>query len=1012
MNAPRFLLLEALASATAEAPLARRLLVVPRMAVGRELLRALTLSGVDWVGWDVATPVRLAGDIVAGSLSVDGLTLADAYEAAALLDRAVDAALAGADGNLAALLDAPGLRRAIAKSVYALRVGGVDAALLEQAQLRDDDKRTQVAQILAGYETLLADSARVDAAALLQRAVRMIRDGAPLPADAIWIVPGQDARGLPGQLLHILLDRGARVLAADPVVGMSAPRSVLRAPPASAVSPLSFLHQPASGMAGDDVVARPALFKAASVTAELREVLRRVVAMGAAWDEVEIVAADAVEYGVALDGLARQLDVPVTWATGLPVARTMPGRAVLRLLEWLERGMPADVLRRLLESGDVDCGDDVSGAGVARCLRGLRVGAGRVRYVPAMERRLAEIEASGEDEAAAARERAELRALREVFDALTAPLPTGDATAPADVAAAMLALLARLRVRSAVDALVREQLGEVLRRIRESGTRATTRGGAIAQVVGHVEHALAPGAGASSSSTGGALHFADLAAGGWTGRRVTFVVGLDAGRFPGTGGADALLVDDDRERLNDLLGTRGLALATERIAERRYALAALLARLRGDVIVSWPVWQPLEGRGLTPAAELLQVYRLATRNAIADYDALNDAVSPAATAVPRAGGTLLDSDDAWLHALSDGGALRRGILTVCAAYPALGSGARAWRDRKGSRGDEPGPVHGAIAPRASLDPRVNPDVSVSASSLQTLGACPHRYLLRHVLRVRPAEEPVAEDGWLTPLQRGRLLHAVYERSLRALRDEGLSPTGGGWDAAVERVLEEEIARTREYAPPHGEGVYHTEVSALRADVAGFVAMVREDGGNWLDLEHRFGGGPLPPLRVQLPGGDSVGVEGVIDRVDRLDDGRLVVIDYKTGSRARFGSDNGVWDDGRRLQHALYSLIAEQVWDAEVARAEYVFPGRRTQNHRAVFDREALRDGPLLMERLLDFVRNGWFVPTNTEEDCRACDFAVACRVRQLPWNKVDSPLATFMREAGGPAADAMRGLRR
>ena len=66
------------------------------------------------------------------------------------------------------------------------------------------------------------------------------------------------------------------------------------------------------------------LFAAGSVYDELRGVLRRAMELGARWDEVEIIAADPALYGSALHALADPLEIPVTFAVGLPVSAPAP----------------------------------------------------------------------------------------------------------------------------------------------------------------------------------------------------------------------------------------------------------------------------------------------------------------------------------------------------------------------------------------------------------------------------------------------------------------------------------------------------------------------------------------------------------------------------------------------------------------------------------------------------------------------------------------------------------------
>jgi hypothetical protein len=73
----------------------------------------------------------------------------------------------------------------------------------------------------------------------------------------------------------------------------------------------------------------------------------------------------------------------------------------------------------------------------------------------------------------------------------------------------------------------------------------------------------------------------------------------------------------------------------------------------------------------------------------------------------------------------------------------------------------------------------------------------------------------------------------------------------------------------------------------------------------LAQEQAFGMHGQPPLVVQR-GGDEFRVRGFIDRVDRCPDGRLCIIDYKSGSTPISGRDLA---EGRRLQIALYALAA-------------------------------------------------------------------------------------------------------
>jgi ATP-dependent helicase/nuclease subunit B len=1012
-------------------PYERKLLVSRRQGEGREVLRALTAAGVPWLGFEVVTPRQLAQQLVGEKLAERGLKLIDEFDQAALLDESIDTVLDSGAGRLAMLAEGAGLRRSIANAVQALRLAGIDSAALARTRFRDEDKRVQLSRILTSYERLLDRRSLTDAAGVFRLAHASLSVGEVKPsAEIICIVPGQNSRGLSGQLLSLLIEHGAIVLPSARVAGFNRPSSILFAPESdSPVTPLGCLHAVSDAPADEST--RVEMFAATSLSAELREVLRRVVDSGLTWDNVEIIATDPVTYGVALDELAQRLNIPVSYAVGLPVSRTRPGRAIGKYLEWIQQDFPSDVLRGMLERGDIEPpaeADGATGMALARRLRRMKIARGRNRYIAALQRasRLLDLpprdgderspEEIGEDKQ---RERAEIAGLSALLQPILADTPEMPSrfemqTAVVDTASlarGVLAMLAFVPNRSEVDGTAYKRLKQRLERLAATATRPTTLEAAISILSSKLDARVpapdAPGA-APWSSSGGHLHLSDLDHGGYTGRAATFIVGLDAVRFPGTGLQDALLVDDDRRRLSEDTASAGLPTAAERVEEKRYLLASLLARLTNRVTLSYSTWDAVEGRAIPPAAELLQAHRLIARNGGADYEAMHRALSPAASAVPRRV-QALDRDDVWLSALTAGGVLRYGVPAVRAAFHGIDAGMRAGR---ALLGPVLTPHHGVITPRLTLDPRVNESLTVSSTQLQTLGTCPHRYLLRYVLRVKKPEDPdTSAEQWLSALERGSLLHAVFERTLRAFEANREAITAPEFEKAAMRILDDALNDVRETIPPPGDAIFLAETENLRDDVRAFIAMVREDGARWIDVERKFGRDGADAVLIEI-GTGAIRVNGAIDRVDRLGDGSLMIVDYKTGSRIRYGGKSGEYDGGRRLQHVIYAAVAERLYGSEVSRAEFQFPSRRSENHRAVYKQPAIKNGLRILNDLLGLIEAGHFYPTNDPDDCRFCDYATACRARVDDYGKVTAPLAEWSREANDPALQTIRDLRR
>lgn len=1056
--------LEMLVRAAAAHPLDRKIVVGPRRGVVREILQRMARHGDAWIGFEAATPLALARELVAARLVERGLTVIDEFGELELIDEAIAVALDAPGGDvLGAFVAGAGLRAAMAGSIQALRLAGIDPPVLGRAGFRDRRKREALERVLDAYERLLGGR-KIDAAGVIRHAAEQLAARTvTLPDARFCILPGQDRRGVMGALLAGLVESGAVVLDDDPVIGLEPPPSLFFQPqeyttedtehssrvPRGAggaggltetapVTALACLH--AVERLPADMPVHVELFAAGSVSDEVREVLRRVVARGLAWDEVEIIAVDAVAYGAAVDSLARRLEIPVTYAAGLPVSRTRPGRAVDAYLRWIRADFAEDVLRDAIARGDVappDGGHGTPGSVLARLLRRMMIGRGRARYREALDRARAAAEREPDlDEGATAEEVAEaMRLARNAVEDLAAILepllaaapalpdridPTAPDVSPAALAGGMLAFLALVpagpvapageRGAAAVDALTRTRLIERLQRLASVDLRPTTLDAAISIVVAKLDTRVpAPGATGASpwSSAGGHLHVSDIEHGGHTGRRATFVIGLDASRFPGGAPHDTLLGDEERRRL--LAGAPPFApipTSAERLQERRWQFARLLARLRGAVTLSYSAWEAAEGRAVAPAAEMLQAFRLRTRDPSADYEAMHRAL-PLATAVPTMTGCL-DRSDVWLHALAGAGVMLHGTDVVRGAFAGLDAGMRAAGLRADPAFNE---HHGRIRPRPGLDPRDHPDLVVSAKRLETLGTCPLRYLIRYVLGVQPPDDSEwAADRWLTPLERGRLLHDVYHQTLRTFgqRRDVQEPA---FEAIALGCLEGVLHEFEKDRPPPGDAVRGVEAAALREDVLAFVQMTRQYGAPWRSLELRFGRGrrsETDPVRLELARG-AIRVAGAIDRVDETPGG-LVVIDYKTGSAERYGRARAVFDGGRRLQHALYAAVARRL-EGDVIRAEYHFPTHRGEARVQSFEERSLRKARGIISALLDAVAAGHFFPTDDPDDCRVCEFRDACRVRDDD-SRTHSPLARWARDSDADALSLLRKLRR
>ncbi len=261
-------------------------------------------------------------------------------------------------------------------------------------------------------------------------------------------------------------------------------------------------------------------------------------------------------------------------------------------------------------------------------------------------------------------------------------------------------------------------------------------------------------------------------------------------------------------------------------------------------------------------------------------------------------------------------------------------------------------------------------------------ACPFRAFAVHRLRAAGLESPHAG---LDPLERGTLVHrvlaAAWERlGSKAALDALEAPA---LEALLVAAADEAIRRKQRERPTALGGRF------AAVERARLVRIARE----WLDAERGRSG--FTVLATEAQRAATLGALDLrlrLDRVDRLDSGERVVIDYKTG-RASVASLLGPRPDEPQLplyltaaepDAAAVALAQVRVGDmkfAGLARAPGLIPGAGVPEAGWAAQRAAWRAE---LERLADeFAAGGAAVdPKRPGETCRLCDLHPLCRIRE------------------------------
>lgn len=1030
----------------AEHKLAKKYIIVPSYQVGHQIGEALAKAGGAWANLHFVTLPSLAQEVAADELSRHGLKLLSQANALFLVDRVFRRLSDGKKLKYFGQVEATtGIVRALRHSLFAIRIAGLKRSDLKPSLFISNNKGEEIALILQGFEEEIVKEKRLDLPGLYMIAIEEAKKWQqknPQEGEKEFYLYLEDRplEFLEQEFLRELAGDDLVLVPHDPVFGLQRPRRFEAFAPLEAKPPvperktdaerLLWLFSPgdAPPPLRDGTIE---LFSAIGPTNECREILRRVVTEKIPLDDVEIIHPAGSTYPSLLYGLSAKAGLRMTCADGIPLAFTTPGKIFNGLVEWLEHDYLVTDLCALIEAGALKL---PSGNGhvaltplkASRYLRSAMIGWGRERYAQRLEILIEDIkisaeaaelegessEGTGTGVGAAERQERAAQQIKEVESLIALVkeflelLPEEDEKGKLDFGALsrgigrFIGKFARLYGELDLEArvLLEAKLVEAA-----ALKTAPLRKQAAFEWIKNVGNGLRVGA---SAPAPGHIHVSSWVAGGRSGRSKTFVVGLDQAAFPGAGIQDPILLDEERERLNEIRKTSALRTTRDSLRENLWTMAKMVAGLRGHVTFSYSAYDIIEERQSFPSSIILQAARLVAGKPDLDYSALGAFLPEAQAFLPGDTKKAVDETDWWLEKLAPAGKLRDGLESVKSNFDSLSRGIFA-RGRRGRN------VVTEFEGKIRIDPKEvhplhNPEIVMSASRLELLARCPFAYLLRHVLDVRPPEElELDQSRWLSAMERGSLLHEVYAEFMREARKRREKVRETKHRPLIHAIAERVVARYKEEIPPPSDGIFEHEKKEIHEALDVFLAAEEkwEGGGEPLLFEVTFGirrtrqaeverakkkgekaeTGMEEQAVLDLGGGRSISIAGRIDRIDQVGDGRYRVIDYKTGGYSVF-EDLKMFAKGRVLQHALYAIAAEQILkklriDArpEVVESGYYFPTRKGEGNKIFreVDRQRFRQ---LVAEIISILEKGHFVvnPVGPGIDCDYCDYTLIC----------------------------------
>jgi len=1024
------------------------LLVGPSRRVARQWIDAIARTGMPVFNVHATTPRALCYDLAVEGLAAARLTVASPQAGVNLLEKVLRDAIAG--GQLRYFPQPPSFRRLAERmlaTLSAMRMAGIDSAMvLAKKPFGESPKAHDLACLLDAYDAQLKAENLADAAIVATMARVAADDGrVPFDWDTIVIPAKCEMRPLESDVFSSLGTRVQELPIDD--------------------APLSFTDRASSPA----LRFTRAIGEANEIRGALRRCIKEGIRLDQVellhTDEATYPAIVQELLAVMQGGVGD--DLPVTFADGLSIRGATPARALAAWIDWRAAKHPQWRLARMLRDGLIGWRHfvaktavvprvesssppqpsdgaataaesaapstalpthDVTRAGLIRQLRRLTLDLDNDRSATAIRAAITSLEqaplstfvphgrkAEDDDEPEFDEEVAKtirsdrlqtLGVLAALVDGLFACEPPTDAKA-GDVLRSARDFLEKVAAsRSQFDNNAKNRLvAEIIERERWLDKHPDTPPEEIVDWLKCLVDSLVV---MGSAPRPGCMHVASIASGGHSGRPVTFIVGLDEGRFPHSHGTDPVLPDHDRVLLSDALET-----SSHVAARSRAEFWNLLGRLRGDVWLSYNCRDLVEQAEVFPSPSVLEAYGRHRADPAIRIDDFLDHVGPSTDAfVTSDPACTLTLSDWWLGQLGANPSLEtvRRAMEHCSPGLAHGEiGAEARRSAEFTEWDGLVPDAGP-----ALDPSNPGGRPASAHSLEALGACPRRFFFRYGLGVQvlDAGEPDG-DEWLDPLERGSVVHTVLERFMRRFLPDAANPPAGPQHPVFDRdraelddILADVLAETRAVKPTTDEGEFERQRRELSKALGMFLKAEERHcnatGVRPIALEAAIGVAPKlsatpldhdDPVGLEVSDGRHVRLRGYVDRVDQQQGPAVPheysIVDYKSGSSARYKKGDAddplaIFDSGRRLQHGLYVLMVRHVVRdkiddrSTVDTFTYTFPNAKAGGERLSWTAQELEGVTDIVDRLCGIVGAGAFVATNKKDDCTYCDYLDVC----------------------------------
>ena len=720
--------------------------------------------------------------------------------------------------------------------------------------------------------------------------------------------------------------------------------------------------------------------KANGESNEISGIVREIKDSNIPFGKINIFYTIQEPYSQFLYHFTQNSDLPVTFSEGISINNSNPAKLLFSILQFINNDYSFSYFKSILNNKIIKIDyDSISSNRIIKLLSNLKIGWGKDRYISIIERKIKRLD-EYEETKYNKQQKEDLENIKNILEKLFSYLPNteDEMVNPTEASEGLINLIKEFGyIKSEMDGEAHKKIIEVLKHLGKFHNSEID----VDDYITYLKDIIGSMRIGYSNPKPGHLHFCSYKNGLWNKREFNYFVGLDETKFPGQVMEDPILLDEERKKLGNI------DLKQKTIKENKSMMFDLINFIEGYITFYYSAYDTLDYREILSSNILLKIYRIMNHNEDLSYKDFTENIINIDTFIPKSFNKTLNQSEYWMY-LDKYKNIDKKEELFKNMFKELFAGKQALDNKKDGFNLYNGNIN---IDSSAIDPRENGRI-ISATELESIAKCPYKYFLDYVLRIKiPEEAHYDPENWLDPLERGSLLHKIFERFYKEIN---FNLKQIDYDKAKKfllKIVQEEINKKHEEIPPPNQLVFNREASEIKSSAEVFLINEINNSDNFVPkyFEYSFGydykKDSYPAAKIKLPSGEEIKLRGKIDRIDQTDDNNFNIIDYKTGSTYAY-SNSDYFKEGSQLQHAIYALAFEDISDEPVSvnQSIYYFPTLKGEGQKiirepeGIYKREEVKE---IIDGLLDIISDGNFVMCKWDynnKDCDYCDYNTIC----------------------------------